>query len=93
MHIHPTLRRPRGEEGEEGAGRTRGSAEVKLHYDPTGIIGVVLARHHDTAARRFTVPQADLPESTCRRPSATPTAHAARQRVQEPHAAGRHQCV
>lgn len=54
-----------------------------------------LLRHHDTAGQWLTVPQALLSEDAGQsgQPSATETTHAPRQRVQEPHVTGRHQCV
>lgn len=48
--------------------------------------------HHDTTGLWLTIPQAIFSEDTCQ-PPATETTHAACQRVQEPHATGRHQCV
>lgn len=56
---------------------------------------LVLLRHHDTAGQWLTVPQALLSEDARQsgQPPATETTHTPRQRVQEPHATGRHQCV
>lgn len=53
---------------------------------------LVLLSHHDTAGQWFTFPQAILSEDACQ-PPATEATHTPRQRVQEPHASGRYQCV
>lgn len=65
-------------------------------FDKTSVLpSLVVLRWHDTAGQRLTLPEALLSEDACqgRQPSATETTHTSRQRVQEPYATGRHQCV
>lgn len=51
----------------------------------------LLPSHHDIPGQ-LSFPQTVLPKEP-RLPAETETTHPACQRVQEPHAAGRHQCV